>query len=65
MIFFSSLTRTFFPTCNMHKTFVSPKLTNQYPLINPSFVAASGVNRHVKSPLHLLDIEMGSFGDKQ
>jgi hypothetical protein len=34
-------------------------------LINPSFVAASGVNRHVKSPFHWLDIEMGSFGDKQ
>ena len=42
-----------------------PKFTNQYPLINPSFVAASGVNRHVKSAFHWLDIEMGSFAEKQ
>jgi hypothetical protein len=45
--------------------FPTPKLANQYSLINPSFVATSGVNRIVKSPFHRLDREMGSFGDKQ
>ena len=45
--------------------FLPLSLKKQYPLINPSFVAASGVNSHVKSPSHWLDRDMRSFGDKQ